>query len=100
MGWESEVVLPALTGLVTVLAKSRAHQTQEGTVASFPVSRPPVPRNNTEVAGNTQHCAHTQRASLFPDTQRGGCNNGLEWHVALLSPTLHLFFSVLESVKQ
>ena len=40
MGWESEVALPALTGLVTVLAKSRVHQTQKGTVASFPVSRP------------------------------------------------------------
>lgn len=43
--------------------------------------------------------AHTGPLCL-PDAQRGGHDNGLEWHFALLSPMLRLFFSVLKTAKQ
>ena len=67
-------------------------------MASFPV--PPAPGVTQQGLG-THAIVLTHTGPLcFLHTQRGGCNNGLEWHSALLAPTLHLCFSVLESAEQ
>lgn len=89
MGWESKVPLLAPTVLVALICEFQRHQTQEGTVASFLI--PPSPGvTQKRLITHSTVLTHT-RPYCFPLTQRGGCDNGLEWHLTLLSPVLHLF---------
>ena len=90
MGWESEVAFPSLTRLGAVISKVHSAPDPGGYCGL--VCRPPVPRSSTAVAGDTRHCVTNTGPLCFLRPQRGGWNNGLEWHFALLSPTLHLFF--------
>lgn len=90
VGWESEVAFPALTRLGAVI--SEVHNAPDpggSTVASFPVLLSPGVTQQWLVT----HAIVSHTQGLFvPSVHRGGWNNGLEWHFALPSPSLHLFF--------
>lgn len=90
----------APTGLVALIREFLRHPTQEGTVASFPILPSPgvtqkrLITHSIVLAHTGPHCS--------PLAQRGSPDNGLEWHLALLSPMLHLcvcvwFFFSLQS---
>lgn len=82
------VLLWALAGPEVMVREVQSASGWEGPVASF-LSLPSP--GTTQKWLVTQGIVLTHRASLFPPiTQRGGCDNGLEWHFALLSPTLYL----------
>lgn len=80
----------APTGLVALIREFQRHPTQEGTVAPFLILPSPGVTQK-QLITHSIVLAHTG-PHCFPLAQRGGPDNGLEWHLALLSPMLHLFF--------
>ena len=89
-GLEDKAPLPAPTGLVAVIREFQRPQTQEGIVASFLTLLSPGVTQKWRITPSIV-LTHTG-PYCFPSAQRGGCDNGLEWHFTLLSPMLQLFF--------
>lgn len=97
MGWESRVPLPALTGLVAMISEVQGTSDPGGHCDL--VSHPPVPRSNTEVAGDTQHCPPTQ-GPFVPLMHRAAAVTMALNGTVLSFLQCYTVFSVLESAKQ